>query len=193
MFRSLFKFVLIVFLLALLVAPVMAQNDNPPNVEVTLEATTAPMEVTVEPGTSVVYIEVPDEVRGIPQGIIQAVSTIIIVIVVAVAMAFQTRSNKPLIEGYKEIARDRVVLEQGHQKYLQSSLTVQQLIQLLHSGFVFVGARDIPGIDEIVDVTEDALEDIIKGTDLSAQAPPRRVVVRRGTAGTTSFPPQSEG
>lgn len=146
----------IIVILALLAAPASAQ-ELVPN---TPAATAAGPVVVNPPVVAPVNYDLPATNTLLVIGIVLALG------LAAISQFLHSRDVKDLIAGYKQILADQHVIDEGHRRYTETSLPVQQYVELFRSFVNVMGSANLPVIDPAVDATADYLNKIVSAAQL---------------------------
>lgn len=111
--------------------------------------------LTPLPEGSPVVVALPD------QSTVYAGFVVLAMLLLGIISALQHRSTARLIDTVNKTLENKIVREVAEQRYMESSLPVQEFIKLLAGVTTLTGSLNIPGIDPLADKAAEFLNDVI--------------------------------
>lgn len=170
---------LTLFTVALLVGmPVIAQDEplatnTPDGIQVTATINGVPVDATLEP-TSELPVVVVNQPAAPNDNAIYAVGFIVLMGFAALFTYVQNRQLSTLMGTVSKVLDNKQVIDEGHRLYMESSLSVQNVVTLIQGVASYLGTV-IPG--------EDLAEIIARGIT-NVKNPPASVPFEAGPNGT---------
>jgi hypothetical protein len=150
---------LAIIAILLTAVPAFAQTDEPtadPTAEVTAEPTLPAPEAPSEP---------LEPVAGVEVNTVWPIAAFASLLIIGAIAAIKERNATRLLERYIEALERKDVKDLGEQRYIQGSISFQDLIVLSKAGFTFAGNLNLPLVDGAVDATRDYLDAITDGKE----------------------------
>lgn len=101
-----------------------------------------------------------DAVLNMERADVYAVALVIALLLIGLLSAVRERSTSKLIESINRALDNKVIRDQTEQRYLESSLSVQEFVKLLASFSTVIGSLNLPGVDPLADKAAEFLQDV---------------------------------
>lgn len=162
--------ILIVALMALfLVGGVSAQDvTQEPAIPVAVTVNGEPVEATLVAAPTLpapVVDPAPAPVNEVPDRTIYVIGLILFLGYSLVKDFLSGKRETAIADRLAQAHSNPMMMDEARQKYIESSLPVQETIKLLQAFSGMVGSLNIPGIDPIADEAKNILDDVISPGD----------------------------
>ena len=91
---------------------------------------------------------------------VYAVALVIALLMIGLLSAVRERSTSKLIESVNRALDNKTIRDQTEQRYMESSLSVQEFVKLLASFSTVIGSLNLPGVDPLADKAAEFLQDV---------------------------------
>lgn len=98
------------------------------------------------------------------------VTTIAVMLFTGLFMTIQQRNMGALLGSVERTLQDKRVQDEAERRYIQSSASFQDLIKFMHAAATYVGSKDLPGVDPMLDAAAGFLGAITDGKPNTGQA-----------------------
>lgn len=94
---------------------------------------------------------------------IGVIAFVLITLLVGAIAALMDRNSKRFTDAITKIVGDKNVKDEAERRYLESSLTTQDFVHMLHSVVTVLGAINLPLVDSTIDDVGEFLEEVTDG------------------------------